>query len=716
MKTIKTIIIGFMGTTHYETLDYGDYNKQCFSTCAIFEKYTQNGTKIDKVISLGTTEAKMNSMNLCNNLNLIKNKDDNIIETMEKVMEKKNSDFPKWSKTEIPESCKDFFEYVNVKSIENETELNETFHQILDIVKTFADQHKKDEIKLVIDVTNGFRTQPIAAIMIANLIKQKFKNVKVDDLWYGIKIDIVKDTDKTNKYNKGLLLSIKKQNELADWSLGLHNYIQTGDTETLKLIMQNGKNKSEAEKLVNQLEFFSQCLKVCRMDDVKKAYENVNKAILDFEEVNKTNEFSLLSSMFDEIKNKFKPFEQKLFKSSIDWNCNHGNIQQAITMCNEYLPVFVYQHNLLYETGYDIHKPEKFKIDDKKMSDYEEIKNCIRNKNNLNKYFREAERVNTTNQKVKACLDNLISIIEKDIRGVLQNETDNTCLTSFEKIKKFENILFSDDIKDEKIKKHLDTLWNKHKEFHNASFLAEKTLEKNKMGGNFDKKLIAKICFQQFTYIYSLCVVDDLIYCDNALISQIKDIFSIKETLGTDNTDLNRTTCLYLHKLYEYKYHKNIVTLNEKETADIKKYEERHHDALEQIIEKVACFVNKVYQPYRSDYILANKSQAECAKIIREKNNRKQKSLPLSNRLAELHISESEFTNVVSAYIKIRQYRNDINHAGLSFANKMEDHRGKTRTVEDFYNNSEKIGDNRLINSLKIVSNFIGKIEEQDRD
>lgn len=681
------ILLGFMGNSKdYQALPYDnpiEYEHR-YSTAAIYEAYQRKGINIDKIISLRTEEAKHNSLKLYYNIKLLKDCDENIENKMANYKETNPTRY------DIKDS---FFETMAVSGIENESELDSTFKNIDYRICELLAEYKK--IELVLDITYGFRTQPIALMMIANLIKEKYENVVIENVWYCIKPE-------GNRLN-GKLLSIKRHNELADWSLGLSNYMKTGETEILKQLTYHNRSSDEAKNLVEKLDLFSKCLKVCRMDAIKKVSEEVKEAIILFEQSNNNTELNLLKSMFLKMSQKFISFKEEIWRPSIEWNLQNGNIQQALTICSEYFPIILFQYSVIIKTSYNINKPEEFKVTKVDKSNFSNLKQFI-DTTNMDRYelIVDADKRCAYLKYTKASFDLLFYYIQKDVNEIV-NKTKVRGEYNSELIQNFFSIIFPDQIKNNANRFHLNDLWDKIKDEFSEAIL-------------YDKKGKFLLTRERFNYIYAFYVLDEIIYHEESIVKELKVLHGL---LFQDNKLSN---CKEIHRVLKvinnYYNPRRKILNNENTNRVLEDYINIHSERIEIISKYASVLDNQIYSNYSLFFLNESDKKSNYNLVFECKNKFKSKKnqiccCELSDYLLTSDTNVNELKKAMDAYSILRIYRNDINHAGTVFSKDLIDLKQDIHDVSEFY---EDKGKSNIKQCIKTVADYIGIIELNNKE
>jgi len=266
--------------------------------------------------------------------------------------------------------CK--YQTISIPDGKTETEMWEIFSAMTEMVPV----NPGDE--LILDVTHGFRSQPMLALAALSFIKA-MKEVSVKHIIYGA--FEAKTGDVTPVFDLLPFLDI------IEWSVGVTNYKSYGDMkmigEKLKFIhrqtyIEHAREKSRALSAVGEtLSRLSRSLETVRvaesMQYASRFVDEFKGLSSDFENHPKTKPFSLLMQSMQE---KIKPIAvpgSEIFsegglsaqKQMIEHYINSGQYQQAATLMREYVvSVFMKRGN----NG--LTRPDF--LDEKKRGDAEE--------------------------------------------------------------------------------------------------------------------------------------------------------------------------------------------------------------------------------------------------------------------------------------------------------------------------------------------------------
>lgn len=241
-------------------------------------------------------------------------------------------------KSNLAQLCK--FEMIPIQAGRNEQELWDMFQAVVDIVP--------ENQNIIIDVTHGFRSQPMLLLAIAVYL-QVTKNVKVDYILYGA-------FDAKDENGISPIFDLKPFLDLISWSFATENFIKKGDATLLSELIINIHNqaykskndylpkglKSVGQKLSDMTKAFSVVRPQEILNIAKELPEKITQSYLDTDNLSKAKPFK---SLLDKITEKFAKFsiDETVFSESginaqaeiIQYYLDTKQYQQAVTLSRE---------------------------------------------------------------------------------------------------------------------------------------------------------------------------------------------------------------------------------------------------------------------------------------------------------------------------------------------------------------------------------------------
>ncbi len=178
------IALSFLGKGKYEPADYLNSESNRVHSTKYFVSYIQEFFKPEKIFVIMTDEAEQMHGSA-------------LAETVQ-------------------------YEKIKIPSGKNEKELWEIFERIAEKVP--------DDSELVIDVTHGFRSQPMIVLAAATFLKT-VKNVKIKSVLYGA-------FEAKNEAGQTPVFDITPFLNIMDWSIAVGQFVKLGNAELLQTILE----------------------------------------------------------------------------------------------------------------------------------------------------------------------------------------------------------------------------------------------------------------------------------------------------------------------------------------------------------------------------------------------------------------------------------------------------------------------------------------------
>ena len=224
---------------------------------------------------------------------------------------------------------------IDIPDGKHESELWQIFTAISDAV------HEGDEIAF--DITHGFRSLPVLALLTIAYLKQ-IKQVKVRYILYGA-FD-AKDEQGTPVFD------LTPFADLLEWLVAAKMFTATGDSSELGRLIQEVQNDAYrnrgayGENLPRALKNFGIALEEVSNDLLLARVPNLPKSGINLIEKQKRASAEVsdwtppLTLLLDKIADAYEPFQDDSLPTQaklIRWYLNHNHIVQAMTLAREWV-------------------------------------------------------------------------------------------------------------------------------------------------------------------------------------------------------------------------------------------------------------------------------------------------------------------------------------------------------------------------------------------
>ncbi|MCC7224785.1 MAG: TIGR02221 family CRISPR-associated protein [Chitinophagales bacterium] len=241
-------------------------------------------------------------------------------------------------KSDLEQVCE--FEMIPIQTGKNERELWDMFQAV-------AEKVPENET-LIIDVTHGFRSQPMLLLAIAVYL-QVMKNVKIAHILYGA-------YDAKDDNGVSPIFDLKPFLDLISWSFATDNFLKKGDATLLSELLSNIHNQAHKSKndyspkglkgIGKTLAKLSEAFAVVRPQEVLELASQLPKKIKQtYSDIDNLSEAKPFKSLLDKITEKFDKFsfngsffseegmraQAKIIKFCLDTE----QYQQAVTLSRE---------------------------------------------------------------------------------------------------------------------------------------------------------------------------------------------------------------------------------------------------------------------------------------------------------------------------------------------------------------------------------------------
>lgn len=327
--------ISFLGTNEYVECFYNSKEKKSSSTFfiqeALLEHLKEEFSENDKAFIFLTNEAE----------------DKNWLQRKYFVKEEKKTYKDKGLKQVLID--KNFnFSIEEIKTLKGESE-----EEIWTIFQTIVEKIDEND-ELYFDVTHGFRSQPMLALVVINYLKV-LKNCKVKKIFYGA-FETLGPAHKVKQMpleeRNAPIFELTSFDNLLDWTFAVNQFLKYGSATDLKKLseqdfqplMQETKGKhlesNELKKLANTLETFTNEVATCRGKTVfqrgKEVYQNLTSTELEIED----RKLAIpLFPLIKKINSKFEVYnvgnEKEKLIGLLEFCLEHNLIQQGLTIMEE---------------------------------------------------------------------------------------------------------------------------------------------------------------------------------------------------------------------------------------------------------------------------------------------------------------------------------------------------------------------------------------------
>jgi hypothetical protein len=198
-------------------------------------------------------------------------------------------------------------------------------------IRNYADK-AKEPVCLHVDITGGFRHASMMMMEVIQLLK--FSGIHIGKVIYS-------------DFNQKKIIDVTEIQNMFTLTSGVEEFVNYGSVQAIESyfgqVPENKKGK-ELKKLLDAMKKFSNAIKICQIGSIENSLKALHSRIKQYENLKDKNMHEqLFFQMIDIIKRGYgkllSPEPSRL--DIIRWCVNKGFLQQAMTMCTEWIPEFV---------------------------------------------------------------------------------------------------------------------------------------------------------------------------------------------------------------------------------------------------------------------------------------------------------------------------------------------------------------------------------------
>ena len=208
--------------------------------------------------------------------------------------------------------------------------------QIAGTIMNYAHEHPGYKLRLYADMTGGFRYNSTMMLVIMQLLQ--FNGIELGKVLYS-------DPAKKRVFDATSLLG------LFSLISGADEFIRFGSVETLQDYFTNTPKTQELDNLLQAMQRFSDAIKMCRTSLIKDELRTLNVYLQAFKEHHgNTLQENLFASIIMTLQNEYGALleGQATEFDIIRWCERKGFLQQAMTLCTEWLPSYLVSNKIAY--------------------------------------------------------------------------------------------------------------------------------------------------------------------------------------------------------------------------------------------------------------------------------------------------------------------------------------------------------------------------------
>jgi len=227
-------------------------------------------------------------------------------------------------------------------------------------VKQYVDESEDKDIRIYADMTGGFRHASMMMLSVMQLLNQ-YQGIKVEKVlysnWQGKQKKITEISSTIAKENadmerkRGIVEEVTELHRMFTLISGTDEFINFGSVKEIDRYFANRAKSPALEALLNTMRSFSDAIKICRTNKIEDLVKQLKKRIDDFSKVaDKTVHEKIFAQIISILKEEYGALLSSAVSKTdiIEWCIEKGFLQQAMTLCTEWLPVILVDRKICY--------------------------------------------------------------------------------------------------------------------------------------------------------------------------------------------------------------------------------------------------------------------------------------------------------------------------------------------------------------------------------
>lgn len=223
------------------------------------------------------------------------------------------------------------------ESMRNEESIRRAL-SMADTMGTFMEAQlwQPEDVELHVDVTGGFRHASMMMLAVIQLLKYR-----------GIRTMSVLSSNRHEQQVENVTDIYRMFNLIS----GADEFINFGSTREIMDYMEGAEQTTETKLLLETMRDFTNAVRICRTGKIAPLAKELQEALRNFE---RAGAVSLQEKIFLRILEVFKSEYGSLLKEDftnfdiIRWCVEKGYLQQAMTLCSEWIPGEIVGRHIFY--------------------------------------------------------------------------------------------------------------------------------------------------------------------------------------------------------------------------------------------------------------------------------------------------------------------------------------------------------------------------------
>lgn len=260
--------------------------------------------------------------------------------------------------------------FYNVDYDENK-DADESIRQVTEMtemIRSYLDESDDKDICLHADMTGGFRHASMMMLSVMQLLRQ-YQGIRIGKVLYSNWMKRKKEygnlpskgfNEEGQSYKQadinltepmGVVEDVTEVHRMFFLISGTDEFVNYGSVKEINRYFANRPKSRELEQLITTMDSFSDAIKICRTDKIESVVRNLQKCINEFAcNTCKTVHERIFSQIITILVKEYGDLlHQGVTKLDIiDWCIRKDFLQQAMTLCTEWLPFVLVENKICY--------------------------------------------------------------------------------------------------------------------------------------------------------------------------------------------------------------------------------------------------------------------------------------------------------------------------------------------------------------------------------
>lgn len=240
--------------------------------------------------------------------------------------------------------------------------------EMTEMIKSYIDESDDKDICLHADMTGGFRHASMMMLSVMQLLRQ-YQGIRIGKVLYSNWMKRKKEygnaslkgfNEEEQSYKQadinltepmGVVEDVTEVHRMFLLISGTDEFVNYGSVKEINRYFANRPKSRELEQLITTMDSFSDAIKICRTDKIESVVRNLQKCINEFAcNTCKTVHERIFSQIITILVKEYGDLlHQGVTKLDIiDWCIRKDFLQQAMTLCTEWLPFVLVENKICY--------------------------------------------------------------------------------------------------------------------------------------------------------------------------------------------------------------------------------------------------------------------------------------------------------------------------------------------------------------------------------